>query len=208
MMVRLSGILVISPSSTKNKQKNQTLSEFASEGYILLRKYLTFLDPYMLEHHVKEFETFDLILVNWCGDGVTLTLFPLSPLHVYIIITSTELLLYASRCSVCGLVPRINKRGSSAINNNNNMPIPMARPSSPVRQDGERRTTFFGRVCFPPCPFFLVLAHFSLCYFAKVFHSISIYNNYIYLTPVKTQLLQYNLTRDLMLFYHSVKIKA
>ena len=36
------------------------------------------------------------------------------------------------------------------------------RPSSPVRQDGERRTTFFGRVCFPPCPFFLVLAHFSL----------------------------------------------
>ena len=21
---------------------------------------------------------------------------------------------------------------------------------------------FFGRVCFPPCPFFLVLAHFSL----------------------------------------------
>ena len=31
---------------------------------------------------------------------------------------------------------------------------------------------------------------------------------YIYLTPVKTQLLQYNLTRDLMLFYHSNKIKA
>ena len=31
---------------------------------------------------------------------------------------------------------------------------------------------------------------------------------YLYLTPVKTQLLQYNLTRDLMLFYHSVKIKA
>ena len=31
---------------------------------------------------------------------------------------------------------------------------------------------------------------------------------FIYLTPVKTQLLQYNLTRDLMLFYHSVKIKA
>ena len=30
----------------------------------------------------------------------------------------------------------------------------------------------------------------------------------IYLTPVKTQLLQYNLTRDLMLFYHSVKLKA
>ena len=30
----------------------------------------------------------------------------------------------------------------------------------------------------------------------------------IYLTPVKTQLLQYNLTRDLMLFYHSNKIKA
>ena len=30
----------------------------------------------------------------------------------------------------------------------------------------------------------------------------------LYLTPVKTQLLQYNLTRDLMLFYHSVKIKA
>ena len=22
---------------------------------------------------------------------------------------------------------------------------------------------FFGRVCFSPCPFFLVLAHFSLC---------------------------------------------
>ena len=22
---------------------------------------------------------------------------------------------------------------------------------------------FFGRVCFPPCPFFLVLAHFSMC---------------------------------------------
>ena len=34
-------------------------------------------------------------------------------------------------------------------------------------------------------------------------------NNFIiYLTPVKTQLLQYNLTRDLMLFYHSNKIKA
>ena len=30
----------------------------------------------------------------------------------------------------------------------------------------------------------------------------------IYLTPVKTQLLQYNLTQDLMLFYHSNKIKA
>ena len=30
----------------------------------------------------------------------------------------------------------------------------------------------------------------------------------IYLTPVKTQLLQYKLTRDLMLFYHSNKIKA
>ena len=30
----------------------------------------------------------------------------------------------------------------------------------------------------------------------------------VYLTPVKTQLLQYNLTRDLMLFYHSVKLKA
>ena len=30
----------------------------------------------------------------------------------------------------------------------------------------------------------------------------------IYLTPVKTQLLQYNLARDLMLFYHSNKIKA
>ena len=22
---------------------------------------------------------------------------------------------------------------------------------------------FFGRICFPSCPFFLVLAHFSLC---------------------------------------------
>ena len=30
----------------------------------------------------------------------------------------------------------------------------------------------------------------------------------LYLTLVKTQLLQYNLTRDLMLFYHSNKIKA
>ena len=30
----------------------------------------------------------------------------------------------------------------------------------------------------------------------------------IYLTPVKTQLLQYNLTRDLILFYYSNKIKA
>ena len=30
----------------------------------------------------------------------------------------------------------------------------------------------------------------------------------IYLTPVKTQLLQYKLTQDLMLFYHSNKIKA
>ena len=30
----------------------------------------------------------------------------------------------------------------------------------------------------------------------------------IYLTPVKTQLLQYKLTRDLMLLYHSDKIKA
>ena len=29
----------------------------------------------------------------------------------------------------------------------------------------------------------------------------------IYLTPVKTQLLQYNLTRDLILFYHTNKIK-
>ena len=33
-------------------------------------------------------------------------------------------------------------------------------------------------------------------------------NIQIYLTPVKTQLLQYNLTRDLKLFYHSVIIKA
>ena len=32
--------------------------------------------------------------------------------------------------------------------------------------------------------------------------------NLIYLTPVKTQLLQYNLTRDLMLFYHSNKLKS
>ena len=31
---------------------------------------------------------------------------------------------------------------------------------------------------------------------------------FIYLTPVKTQLLQYNLTRDLMLLYHSNKLKA
>ena len=31
---------------------------------------------------------------------------------------------------------------------------------------------------------------------------------YIYLTPVKTQLLQYNLTRNLMLFYHSNKLKS
>ena len=30
----------------------------------------------------------------------------------------------------------------------------------------------------------------------------------IYLTPVKKQLLQFNLTRDLMLFYHSNEIKA
>ena len=30
----------------------------------------------------------------------------------------------------------------------------------------------------------------------------------IYLTPVKTQLLQYKLTRDLMLFYHSYEMKA
>ena len=30
----------------------------------------------------------------------------------------------------------------------------------------------------------------------------------LYLTPVKTQLLQYNLTSDLMLLYHSNKIKA
>ena len=29
-----------------------------------------------------------------------------------------------------------------------------------------------------------------------------------YLTPVKTQLLQYNLTREFMLLYHSNKIKA
>ena len=29
----------------------------------------------------------------------------------------------------------------------------------------------------------------------------------IYLTPVKTQLLQYNLTRDIMLFYHSNNLK-
>ena len=32
--------------------------------------------------------------------------------------------------------------------------------------------------------------------------------NKLYLTPVKTQLLQYNLTRDLMLLYHSNKLKA
>ena len=37
---------------------------------------------------------------------------------------------------------------------------------------------------------------------------ISIYDSLLYLTPVKTQLLQYKLTRDLMLFYHSNKIKA
>ena len=30
---------------------------------------------------------------------------------------------------------------------------------------------------------------------------------HIYLTPVKTQLLQYNLTLDLMLYYHSYQIK-
>ena len=30
----------------------------------------------------------------------------------------------------------------------------------------------------------------------------------VYLTPVKTQLLQNTLSRDLMLFYHSNKIKA
>ena len=30
----------------------------------------------------------------------------------------------------------------------------------------------------------------------------------VYLTPVKTQLLQYKLTRDVKLFYHSYKIKA
>ena len=30
----------------------------------------------------------------------------------------------------------------------------------------------------------------------------------IYLSPVKKQLLQYNLTRDLMLLYHSNKLKA
>ena len=33
-----------------------------------------------------------------------------------------------------------------------------------------------------------------------------VYN--IYLTPLKTQLLQYNLTQDLVLFYHSTKLKA
>ena len=30
----------------------------------------------------------------------------------------------------------------------------------------------------------------------------------LYLTPVKTQLLQYNLNRNLMLFYHSNKLKS
>ena len=43
---------------------------------------------------------------------------------------------------------------------------------------------------------------------AKFLQDLSNGLEYIYLTPVKTQLLQYNLTRDLMLFYHSVKIKA
>ena len=38
--------------------------------------------------------------------------------------------------------------------------------------------------------------------------SVKYFLTHVYLTPVKTQLLQYNLTRDLMLFYHSVKIKA
>ena len=37
-----------------------------------------------------------------------------------------------------------------------------SRPSSPVRQDGERRTTFFDEYAFRRVPFFLVLAHFSL----------------------------------------------
>ena len=34
---------------------------------------------------------------------------------------------------------------------------------------------------------------------------LSICTLHVYLTPVKTQLLQYNLTRDLMQFYHSDK---
>ena len=32
--------------------------------------------------------------------------------------------------------------------------IQETRPSLLVRRDSERRTTFFGWVCFPPCPFF------------------------------------------------------
>ena len=37
------------------------------------------------------------------------------------------------------------------------------RPSSPVRQDGERRTTFLDEYALRRVPFFLVLAHFIFC---------------------------------------------
>ena len=37
------------------------------------------------------------------------------------------------------------------------------RPSSPIRQDGERRSTSLDEYAFRRVPFFLVLAHFSLC---------------------------------------------
>ena len=52
---------------------------------------------------------------------------------------------------------------------------------------------------------YYIHVHIFMVYYIHV-HIFMVY--YIYLTPVKTQLLQYNLTRDLVLFYHSNKIKA
>ena len=40
----------------------------------------------------------------------------------------------------------------------------ITKPSSPVRQDGERRTTILDEYAFRRAPFFLILAHLSLCF--------------------------------------------
>ena len=68
MMVRFSGILVIAPSSTKNKQKSNVVRVCFQRIYPFKNINHFWIRAYMLEHHVKEFETFDLIFVNWCGD--------------------------------------------------------------------------------------------------------------------------------------------
>ena len=47
-----------------------------------------------------------------------------------------------------------------------------SRPSSPVRQDGERRTTFLAEYAFPRIPF-LVSAHFT--FYSDFIQSAKIY---------------------------------